>query len=58
MVWPVDDLVRLADIITDVAAGDPISFALIVVGSVLLVGSMLVVGALALGGVMAPLYEA
>jgi|GEM_PF-3114629 len=50
MVWPVDDLVRLAEIIADVAAGDPLSLALVVVGGLLMGGSILAVGYLTLAG--------
>lgn len=56
MVWPVDDLTRLADIITDVAMADPVSFALVAVGSFLLGGSILVVATLSAAGLVSPLF--
>ncbi|MFB6104225.1 MAG: hypothetical protein ABEJ57_03955 [Halobacteriaceae archaeon] len=52
MVWPVDDLVRLAEIIADVALGDPLSLALVAVGALLMGGSILVVGYLTLAGLV------
>lgn len=56
MVWPIDDLTHLAEIITDVAFADPLSFALVALGTVLMGGSILAFAGLSTAGCISPLF--
>ncbi len=49
MVWPVDDVLEMARLITEIAVRDPLSFVLVTVGTLLIVFSMAALGYLALG---------
>lgn len=44
-----DNVARMAELFTEIAAGDPLSAILIVIGNFLIVGSVLVFGYLSLG---------
>lgn len=57
MVWPIDDVIRLGEILSDVAAGDPISFLLAMVGALIMGGSILVFGYFTVAGLVAPMFE-
>jgi hypothetical protein len=49
MVWPVDDALEMVRLFTEVAVRDPLSFLLVLLGTLLVVASMAVLGYLALG---------
>lgn len=49
MAWPVNDVLEMVRLFTEVAVRDPLSFVLMVAGTVLVAASMAVFGYLALG---------
>lgn len=49
MVWPVDDFVEMGRLVTEIAVRDPISFVLVLLGSLLIVFSLAAFGYLSLG---------
>ncbi|MFB6111239.1 MAG: hypothetical protein ABEJ35_01755 [Halobacteriaceae archaeon] len=56
MVWPIDDVVRLADLfINDVALSDPLSFLLFLLGALITGVTLGVLTVLTVRGVMATL---